>query len=226
MSSTEQGMVSTSPCAVRSRAGRSSSTKSAMQRMPASAGRSGVSSVSLSPGPSQPRTGSRVKAPMVSTASRIIARWSATLCVGTCTTPWPMNSHSASRAAPATRGHAVRTEALTLSVGRMPSRSNSAMKRQNPTRMPSSCQARLGTSGGSAAPVGGESGWRGIGFSISQCSTVATGRRAMAAPPGSAMRGRSTLATWASRSPGRMACARSPPRVRRHRGADAPRRRR
>ena len=83
------------------------------------------------------------------------------------------------------------TQPLTDSVGRMPRRANSAWKRQKPTRIPYSCQAQFGTSGSSAAPVGGDSTWRGMGFSMSQVSTLTTGQTIRRAPPGPVWRGRS-----------------------------------
>jgi hypothetical protein len=53
----------------------------------------------------------------------------------------------------------------------------------------------LATSGSIGSPVGATSTWRGIGFSISQCSTLTTGHTANALPSGSATGLRSIDAT-------------------------------
>nr|WP_318269023.1 hypothetical protein [Methylobacterium organophilum] len=88
----------------------------------------------------------------------------------------------------------MQTEPLIDRVGRMPRLSNASRNRQKPTRMPYSCHAQFGMSGSRLAPVGGARIWRGIGWSISQCSTLATGQTATCRPPGSVRRGRSTAA--------------------------------
>ena len=72
--------------------------------MPASASRSSVSHVSVSPGPSQPFGFLPVNFSMIWTESRMTARWSGCTCIAPCLTPCPMNSQPASRIASATRG--------------------------------------------------------------------------------------------------------------------------
>ncbi len=79
-------------------------------------------------------------------------------------------------------------------VGRIPRRVNASRKRQKPTRIPYSCHAQLGMSGSRLAAVGGTRICRGIGWSISQCSTLTTGQTATDLPPGSVRRGRSMAA--------------------------------
>ena len=76
----------------------------------------------------------------------------------------------------------------------MPRRSNSAKKRQTPTRMPYSCQDQFGTSGSMVWPVGGGSTWRAIGLPISQTSRFTMGQMTIRAPPGKRRAGRSTMA--------------------------------
>jgi hypothetical protein len=105
-----------------------------------------------------------------------------------------MNSQPRSRAAPATRGLVSQTAALIESVGRMFSRSNSLTNRQNPTRIPYSCQVQLGMSGVTWTPCGAGSTWRAIGFSDGHSSTLTIGQTTTRAPPGRASFGRSTIA--------------------------------
>ena len=76
----------------------------------------------------------------------------------------------------------------------MPSRPNSSKKRQNPTRMPYSCQAQFGTSGSSGSPVGAGRTWRAIGRAIDQNSRLTTVQTTIRAPFGRASGGRSTIA--------------------------------
>ena len=60
--------------------------------------------------------------------------------------------------------------ALAASVGLISSRSNNSKKRQQPTRMPYSCQAQCTTSGMSGTPVGAGSTCRAIGRPMSHTS--------------------------------------------------------
>jgi hypothetical protein len=88
----------------------------------------------------------------------------------------------------------VQTEPLIDRVGRMPRLAKASRKRQKPTRMPYSCHAQFGMSGSRLAAVGGTRIWRGMGWSISQCSTLTTGQIATCLPPGKVSRGRSMAA--------------------------------
>ena len=99
----------------------------------------------------------------------------------------------------------MHTRALIETVGRMPRRSYSALKRQKPTRMPYSCQLQFGTSGRSTAPVGAGSTWRAIGLAMSQTSRLTMVQTTTRAPPGSLSGGRSTMAEKGTRSRGCMA---------------------
>jgi hypothetical protein len=58
-------------------------------------------------------------------------------------------------------------------------------RRQNPTRIPYSCQAQLGTSGMTLTPWGVGRYWRGIGFSMLHSSTFTMVHTATRAPLGS-----------------------------------------
>ena len=67
-----------------------------------------------------------------------------------------------------------------------PKSSKMALIRQKPTRWPYSCQAQLGMSGTlRATPPGGLTTVRGIGSSMTQCSTLTHGQTTMRAPSGS-----------------------------------------
>jgi hypothetical protein len=63
--------------------------------------------------------------------------------------------------------------------------SNISTNRQNPTRLPYSCQAQFGTSGIGAPPAGGVITVRGIGGVASHSSTLIMTHTAMRAPFGS-----------------------------------------
>ncbi len=64
--------------------------------------------------------------------------------------------------------------------------SKMALIRQKPTRWPYSCQAQLAMSGTLlATPPGGFTTVRGIGSSITQCSTFTQGHTTTRAPSGS-----------------------------------------
>ena len=76
----------------------------------------------------------------------------------------------------------------------MPSRSKAALTRQNPTRMPYSCQLQLGMSGTNRVSPGGVSTARGIGLAVSQFSMLNTGQTTIRTPSGSVSGSRSTMA--------------------------------
>src|SRR5580704_4081896 len=80
--------------------------------------------------------------------------------------------------------------------------SNTLMKRQNPTRLPYSCQAQFGTSGIGEPPAGGVSTVRGIGCVASHSSTLTMTHTAMRAPFGSLSAARSVIGEYAMRSLG------------------------
>ena len=75
----------------------------------------------------------------------------------------------------------------------MANSSNTLMKRQNPTRLPYSCQAQFGTSGIGEPPAGGVSTVRGMVCVGSHSSTLTTTHTAMRAPFGSLSGARSVI---------------------------------
>src|SRR6266550_4356025 len=83
-----------------------------------------------------------------------------------------MNSHPASREASAILGQERQTEALIERVALILCLSRTDFRRQKPTRIPYSNQAKLGTSGITCAPPGGGSTARGMGPWISHSSTL------------------------------------------------------
>src|SRR6266853_5818605 len=96
----------------------------------------------------------------------------------------------------------MHTRALIDRLGRIPSFSYSAWKRQKPTRMPYSCQLQFGTSGKNVVPAGGTSTCRGIGREISHTSTFTIVHTMMRSPLGKRSFGRSTIAEYFARSLG------------------------
>src|SRR5467141_2868798 len=96
----------------------------------------------------------------------------------------------------------MHTRALIERLGRIPSRSKSAWKRQKPTRIPYSCQLQLGTSGSWVTPVGGASTCRGMAREMSQTSTFTIVQTMMRSPFGKRSFGRSTIAEYFARSLG------------------------
>jgi hypothetical protein len=80
---------------------------------------------------------------------------------------------------------------LIASVGTMPRDCSASYSRQNPTRMPYSCQAQLGRSGSSGCPIGGGSTVRGMARSIDQCSTLTMIHTSRRLPLGATSAGRS-----------------------------------
>ena len=73
---------------------------------------------------------------------------------------------------------------LMQSAAVMENSSSAWTRRQNPTRLPYSCQAQLGMSGLGEPPAGGVSTVRGIGASGSHSSTLTITQTAMRAPSG------------------------------------------
>src|SRR3954463_6639773 len=79
---------------------------------------------------------------------------------------------------------------------------STSTKRQNPTRMPYSCQAQFGRSGSSGCPYGGGRTVRGMLRSIDHSSTLTMVQIATRALPGSASFGRSTIGEYGTLSRG------------------------
>ena len=151
--------------------------------------------VSVRPGPSQPVGALPVNFRISSIDSRIAARWSGRRCIAPCFTPWPMNSHPASRIARATGSYASHTCALIEVVARIFRFTSASSIRQKPTRIPYSCQAQFGTSGTVATPWGAVRYWRAIGFSMSHSSTFTMVHTAIRAPLGRRQRPRAGSGT-------------------------------
>jgi hypothetical protein len=97
-----------------------------------------------------------------------------------------MNSQPASTMACATGAYARHTLALIEVVARILRFVSASRMRQNPTRIPYSCQDQFGTSGTVATPCGAVRYWRAIGFSMSHSSMLTMVHTAMRAPFGSA----------------------------------------
>ena len=173
--------------------GWSSRIQSATYSIPAAASRSIVSCVSARPGLSQPRGGLPVKSRIAWIVCSITSAWSSTLCMGFCTKPCPMNSQPASSAALQTCGYSLQTEPLSANVARSLRLLSTSRKRQNPTRIPYSCQHQLGMSGKRVWPMGGVSTVRGMAVSGSQFSTLTIVQTATRALFGSSNGGRSTI---------------------------------
>src|SRR6516165_6097764 len=74
--------------------------------------------------------------------------------------------------------------------------------RQNPTRLPYSCQHQLGMSGIGEPPAGGVRTVRGIGCVASHSSTLTMVHTAMRAPSGSLSGARFVMGEYVSRSEG------------------------
>src|SRR6266853_244346 len=96
----------------------------------------------------------------------------------------------------------MHTRALIDRLGRIPSFSYSAWKRQKPTRIPYSCQLQFGTSGKNVVPAGGTSTCRGIGREMSHTSMFTIVHTTMRSPLGKRSFGRSTIAEYFARSLG------------------------
>src|SRR5579872_1527951 len=94
----------------------------------------------------------------------------------------------------------MHTRPLIDKLGLIPSFSYSAWKRQNPTRIPYSCQLQFGTSGSWVTPVGGARTCRGIAREISHTSTLTIVHTIMRSPFGNRSLGRSTIAEYFTRS--------------------------
>src|SRR5579863_9107729 len=84
----------------------------------------------------------------------------------------------------------------------MANSSNNLTNRQNPTRLPYSCQAQFGTSGIGEPPAGGVSTVRGIGCVASHSSILTTTHTTMRAPFGNFNGGRSVIGEYTMRSVG------------------------
>src|SRR5206468_322732 len=105
-----------------------------------------------------------------------------------------------------TRDRAVSLDrrALIASTAGMRKWSSTSSIRQNPTRLPYSCQAQFGLSGIGAPPAGGVSTIRGIGWVESHSSILTMTQTASRAPSGSASLGRWLIAEKSIRSDGSM----------------------
>ena len=82
--------------------------------------------------------------------------------------------------------------------------SSTSSTRQNPTRLPYSCQAQFGMSGIGMPPAGGVSTVRGIGCVGSHSSTLTINQTASRAPSGSMSLGRLLITEKSRRSDGSM----------------------
>jgi hypothetical protein len=92
-----------------------------------------------------------------------------------------MNSQPASRAAVHASRYTLHALPFTANVAFRFRDDSVSRKRQNPTRIPYSCHAQLGTSGRSGWPIGGGSTARGMapaGFQFSTLTIVQTATRA------------------------------------------------
>ena len=110
-----------------------------------------------------------------------------------------MNSQPASRAASQASRYSSQAEPLTANVGVIERACSTSRKRQNPARMPYSCQAQLGRSGSRGWPMGGGSTVRGMAAAGLQCSTLTMVHTASRAPPGSLSGGRLCGGVWSRR---------------------------
>ena len=81
------------------------------------------------------------------------------------------------------------------------------LRRQNPTRIPYSCQLQFGTSGRSGWPWGGGITVRAIGRATSQSSSAITGQMTMRTPSGSRSGGRPSIGEKSRRSFGIIAAS-------------------
>jgi hypothetical protein len=84
-------------------------------------------------------------------------------------------------------------EPLMASTAGIEKSSKTSSMRQNPTRLPYSCQAQLGMSGIGEPPAGGVSTVRGMALLMSHSSTLTMTQTASRAPPGSVSFGRSAI---------------------------------
>ena len=124
----------------------------------------------------------------------IACTWSSTLCIGPCMYPCPMNSQSALCAAWAMEGYDSHTMPLMANVGVIPRCCNASKIRQNPDRIPYSCQDQFGRSGIRGCPIGGGNTVLGMVLSIDQCSTFTMIHTSILLSSGICKRGLSTMA--------------------------------
>src|ERR1700760_2043769 len=87
----------------------------------------------------------------------------------------------------------------------MPNLSSASIRRQNPTRLPYSCQVQLGISGVGTPPAGGVFTVRGIGELMSHSSIETSTQTATLLPAGRASFGRPVMGEYGRRSIGNMA---------------------
>src|SRR3954466_5424204 len=105
-----------------------------------------------------------------------------------------MNSQLRSIAALMIGGDPWMAQALIANTPGVWNSSNTLSIRQNPTRLPYSCQHQFGISGTGAPPAGGVSTVRGMVSLESHSSTLTITQIAIRAPPGNFSGGRSVIA--------------------------------